>query len=85
MITVVDVIRSLGIEPEPRLTWSVGNAVRALYESRNGSLPEKDLRGKTSGKGSHCFAIYPKHMKTDIEKIVRSHQVQAARQLNLDI
>jgi hypothetical protein len=83
VITVVDVCRDLQIEPEPRLTWPVGNAVRNLYESRYGELPEKALRTKTSGAGSHCFATYPEHMRGDIERIIRLYDGEAQRQSDL--
>jgi hypothetical protein len=82
-ITVVQVIRAMGIEPTPELTWSVGPMVRDLYESRVGHLPMKALRPKTNAGGTHCFAIYPEEMWSDIEKIVRAHQTEAARQRDL--
>lgn len=80
MITVVDVIRDMGIEPEPNLTWAVGAAVRDLYEDKNGRLPEKRLRTKTDGHGSHCFAVYPESMRPEIEKIVGLFETNNKRQ-----
>ena len=82
-ITVIDVCRSLNVEPDPSLTWPVGNLVRGLYERRYGALPEKDLRLKTNGGGSHCFAIYPEHMRADIERIIRAHAHERRRQGDL--
>ena len=82
-ITVIDVCRELQIEPTPALTWPVGNAVRDLYEQRYGCLPEKDLREKTNGTGSHCFAIYPEGMRNDIERIIRLHDWERQRQGDL--
>ena len=79
-ITVVDVCRDLKIEPVPALTWAVGNAVRDLYEARYGILPEKDLRTKTSGTGTHCFAIYPESWRGEIERIIREHDWERQRQ-----
>lgn len=79
-LTVVDVCRQLRIEPTPKLTWAVGTAMRDLYEQRYGCLPEKDLRAKTNGPGTHCFAIYPHSMRDDIVRIIRYHQTEAQRQ-----
>lgn len=82
-ITVVDVIKSMGIETESTLCWSVGAQVREAYESRNGCLPEKDLRPKTNAGGSHCFAVYPEDWRETIERIVRAHVTEASRQQDL--
>jgi hypothetical protein len=83
MITVLDVMRSMGVEITSSLSWSVGVRVRELYEARTGCLPEKALRTKTIGTGSHCFAVYPDVMRDDIERVVRAHATEATRQLQL--
>lgn len=82
-ITVIDVIRSMGIEPTPDLSWSVGNAVRTMWERETGELPPKHLRTKTAGTGSHCFAIYPPAWRDKIAVVIRAHRVEAARQSDL--
>jgi hypothetical protein len=82
-LTVIDVMRDLGLEPTPEVTWPVGAIVRDLYEQRYGCLPEKKLRPKTSGEGTHCFAVYPTSMRPEIEKVIRAHQTEAARQMVL--
>jgi hypothetical protein len=83
VITVVDVIKAMGLEPTPALTWSVGNTVRDAYERATGSLPVKALREKTSGVGSHCFAIYPAEWRVKIEEVVKLHRVEASKQMVL--
>ena len=83
-ITVIDVMRDLKIEPTPALTWMVGDAVRNLWVDRTGMTPEKDLRPKTYDKGSHCFAIYPETLRAEIERIIRTCEGEAARQLGFD-
>jgi hypothetical protein len=83
MITVIDVIRELNIEPTKELSWSVGNAVRDLYERRHGELPQKALRQKTNEEGSHCFAIYPEEMKEEIMNIILEHDFETKRQGDL--
>jgi hypothetical protein len=75
-ITIIDV---------PELTWSIGAAVREMYERRFGVPPEKKLRTKTCGAGSHCFAVYPTHLRTDITSIIRMHQTESQRQSVTDI
>jgi hypothetical protein len=84
MITVVQVIRDMGVEVTNELSWSVGNRVRDLFEIRHGFLPQKELREKTDGSGgTHCFAVYPDEMRSEIEAIVRLHRTEAARQFDM--
>lgn len=83
MITVVDVFKSLGLEPTPEQTWAVGAAVRALYEERFGHLPHKELRRKTSGSGSHCFAVYPEEMRPQIQDCIARVNAEKAAQPDL--
>jgi hypothetical protein len=84
-ITVVDVCRELDVEPEPDLTWSVGNLMREWYESHVGELPRKELRSKTYGSGSHCFAVYPEKMREKIASLILAHGAEQSRQIGLDL
>jgi len=61
----------LGFEPEKSATWSAGGQLRHAYMSETGNLPPKDNRKKTSGAGTHCFAIYPDHWRKRAREIVR--------------
>ena len=70
-ITVLDVARELGLELDPTQAWSAGARVQEAYTSRFGQLPVKDLRRKTYGPGSHCFAIYPPAFRPLIENVLR--------------
>lgn len=83
MLTIIDVMKRLRIEPTPELTWRVGTAVRVAYENKHGRLPEKGLRKKTSGPGSHCFALYSPSFVPVIEKIIRAHRAEKKRQGDL--
>src|SRR5262245_35404520 len=83
MITIIDVMRSMRLECEPNVAWSIGARVRDLYERKYGHLPVKELRPKTNDGGTHCFAIYPDSMRDEIELIILSHLTQAARQGDL--
>jgi len=82
-ITVISVCRKFGIEPTPNLTWPVGAAIRERYESAFGCLPPKELRTKTSGAGSHCFAIYPDDWEDLILDELLKHRTESARQMSL--
>ena len=83
MITVIDVFKAMGLEPAPEQTWAVGAAVRDLYQERFGHLPHKELRSKTSGSGSHCFAVYPEEMRSQIEDAIS--RVNAAKAAQPDL
>ena len=82
-VTVLDVARSMGVDLDKSTAWSVGAAVRRLYEAEVGELPPKDLRTKTAGSGSHCFAVYPPEWRDRIAEIIMSHRVEEARQTSL--
>jgi hypothetical protein len=79
-ITVIDVMRDMGIEPDTQLAWRVGARVRDAYEWQTGSAPPKHLRDKTNDGGSHCFAVYPESMRKRIELIIRNQRTYEQRQ-----
>lgn len=81
--TVIDVFRELNLEPLKQDTWSVGLRVMNLWLSDHGSLPVKDNRRKTNGKGVHCFALYPPHWRDRIREIVASTATERANQMDL--
>jgi len=84
VITVVAVVKAMGIEPTPDLTWSVGAIVREMWRAEHGGeLPRKELVAKTNGAGSHCHAVYPKHWKKRISDVVKTHVTSVARQGSL--
>jgi hypothetical protein len=83
MITIIQVCRDIGVEPNPELTWAVGAAVRNRYIEKTGESPLKQLRPKTDGQGSHCFAIYPNDWHSDIADIIRAHGAEAAKQIDM--
>lgn len=76
--TVIDVIRSLKIEPEKRFDWAVGQMVRSRYEAEYGEEPPKELRTKTCGVGVHCFAVYPPAFLPIAISIVQRHAGETA-------
>jgi hypothetical protein len=70
--TVIDVLRALQIEPAPAVSWACGIAVRDAWIARTGEPPPKGLRTKTSGHGSHCFALYEDNDRSFVESVVRA-------------
>ncbi len=71
-VTVIDRLRALGLEAGKRTRWELGAAVRQAWLHEHGELPVKELRTKSSGAGSHCFALYPPEFIPTIDRIVRA-------------
>lgn len=86
-VTVTERIKALGYESNKVLAWRVGAAIRNKWEELTGVLPEKDLRRKTSGGGSHCMAVYPPKWRPDIdamiEKVAAQISAEDARQVQM--
>lgn len=77
-ITVIDVARGLGVEPEKDLMWAIGRQAARLHRTVYGCGPRKALREKTGGGGRHDFAVYPPEMRWDLEGLFRI-RAEAAR------
>lgn len=85
-ITVVDVFRRLGREPEKAATWAAGDRVAARWREETGTEPIKALRPKTAGEsGTHCHAIYPPTWRERIEGVVSALARAEAAQTSLDV
>jgi hypothetical protein len=69
-ITVMQVFAYLGIQPTSSQSWAVGNRVAAMYANEFGEQPPKDNRPKTSGGGTHCFALYPRTWQERIARVI---------------
>ncbi len=82
-ITVPMVFRALGITPSNELSWSVGSRVATIYAREYGCQPPKDNRPKTSGAGSHCFAIYPDTWAPMIRQIILAEKAAEDSQLDM--
>lgn len=82
MITVIDVFRERGIEPESSKTWAVGQMVVQRYKRDFGELPPKDLGRKTCGVGVHCFAQYPEEYRPVISEMIDRVTSELARQID---
>jgi hypothetical protein len=83
LITVIDVMRDMNVEITKELTWGVGQIVARRWYDEVGTEPEKLNRTKTSGEGVHAFAHYPTRWRPVIEEAIRSHRVEASRQMDL--
>jgi hypothetical protein len=75
MPTVIDRIRALGFEATKRQRWEIGARVRDKWVEEHGELPEKQLRTKTSGEGSHCLAVYPNDFVPKIDEVIRREEL----------
>ena len=67
-ITVIEVFRALGSVPSRHQSWAVGSRVAAAFRAEFDREPPKELRQKTKGAGSHCFAVYPSEWRPRIER-----------------
>lgn len=80
-ITVIEVIWDMGVEPNNKLDWRVGDLMQEFWVRHTGAPPHKDNRAKTNGNGgSHCFALYPAEFRPKIESYVRMCKTELARQ-----
>jgi hypothetical protein len=86
-ITVIEVFRALGIEPERGDTWAVGAAVAREWEEVTGTLPILERRPKTSGKGSHAISTYPEAWRVRIAGFIQGREEAraTARSVQLDL
>ena len=83
-ITIIDVMRDMGVEPHKSITWPIGLRVVHRFQQRFHRLPVKLLRTKTCGVGVHCFAVYPKSFRPEIEAVVREFTDEIGTQGELD-
>ena len=83
MITVMQVFKDLGIFPDKKISWAVGATMASRYKMLYGVLPHKELHKKTSGSGSHCFAVYPDSWAGTIADAIATCEceMQAQREL----
>lgn len=53
------------------------------FFKRMGHQPPKENAPKTHGGGVHCFAHYPPDWREEIEKEIKKHRIEAAKQRDL--
>ena len=83
MVTIIEVARSMGLELSKDIAWEVGATVANRYREIYGTQPMKDLRQKTGGGGSHCFAIYPQTFVPVIKAAIEAAGAEKDRQGSL--
>lgn len=84
-ITVIDVMRRMGIEITNELSWSVGAQARERWMDQGRKAPDLKLTPKTNGGGSHCLAHYPESFEAEIRGILAAYRAERARQGELDL
>jgi hypothetical protein len=72
-ITVMQVFNAMGIKPDKSTSWSVGSMIASEFANEFGHQPPKDNRPKTSGSGTHCFALYPRSWEPRIRAVIAKH------------
>jgi hypothetical protein len=82
-ITVPQVARLMGVTLDNKTSWSVGSEMAHTYQNEFGENPPKDNRPKTTGSGSHCFALYPAKWESKIRKVIEAHIEQQGKQNDL--
>lgn len=82
-ITVLQVAAAMGLTLSNEQAWAVGNRMQNAYRLEFGEQPPKDNRPKTSGHGSHCFALYPATWRERIEGEIRKVTSVARTQLDM--
>lgn len=84
MITIIEVARSMGLELPKEMAWAIGSAMADTYAAKNEKRqPPKELRRKTSGSGSHCFAVYPLSYVPAIMEAITKAGAEQAKQATL--
>lgn len=82
-ISITQVARTMGIELDNATAWSIGAGMADAYFREFGEQPPKELRPKTSGGGSHCFAVYPPTWEERIRKAIQAHADFAKKQIDM--
>tara|TARA_Y100000310_G_C20369726_1_gene662951 strand:- start:17 stop:313 length:297 start_codon:yes stop_codon:yes gene_type:complete len=82
-VTIPAMIAELKLKYTKRLAWAAGNLCRHRWQEMTGTLPTKELRQKTTGEGSHCFAVYPNTFRPEMRRVLVSLQAADDEQLRL--
>jgi len=81
--TVMDRIKYKQLQATDNQSWTIGSMVRDEWVRQFATLPDKELRGKTKGAGSHCFAVYPESFVPVIDEIIDKFKLMSAKQGDL--
>ena len=70
MITVVERIAALGLEPDQELAWRVGAAIRRRWVEAYRDHPATELQPAATASGSSPVAVYPSLWKHQIDSLI---------------
>jgi hypothetical protein len=79
----MDRIKFKQLQATDNQSWTIGAMVRDAWVLEHSELPDKELRGKTKGPGSHCFAVYPESFVPTIDAIIDKFRLMSASQKDL--
>lgn len=80
-ITVIDVMREMGVTPTKELDQAVGLTMAKWYIQLTGLEPPKFNGQKTfNPKEVHAFAHYPECFRKRIQDFIRMHKFEFERQ-----
>jgi hypothetical protein len=82
-ITIIQVARAMGVELDNSTAWAIGAEMAQQYVDEFAEQPPKELRPKTCGAGSHCFAVYPSTWEERIRNSIAERVEIAAAQKGL--
>lgn len=82
-ITVLDVCRSLGVEPYPRLIRAVRRSASTQYRKLYDKQTPKTLLTKTDGGYRRWSAVFPEDFRSIVEDAIRARPNEPARQPDL--
>ena len=70
-ITVLDVFRSLGVEPTSKHTRWAGSEVARVWRRTTGTETVLERRPNAAGRGLRAACTYPESWRPEIEAVVR--------------
>lgn len=73
-MTVIERLKERRLTMSKQQRWQLGAAARDRFIELTGRAPRKELRTKTSGAGSHCFAIYPREFEVELDALIDSYK-----------
>jgi len=80
-----EIYKDMGIEVSAEVSWKLGNEVRDEWERVKGYPPERELRPKSKGGGTHVLAVYPEEWLPRIKKRISYYKHGQLPQMKLDL
>jgi hypothetical protein len=83
--SIPEIYKEMHITVDQRTAWTIGNEVKEQWIAAKGYLPDKELRPKSNGKGTHVLAVYPEEWLERIKDVIRYHKSTPNRQGRFDL